>query len=239
MTIQYDNLNSTISAVGTDTNIPVNIQPKGTGGLNLLGSGQNLLLNSSSFTNVTYWSSINASITGSQADPFGGTTAALLTADGTTNNHSGISAQIALTSGITYTQSIYFKAGTNNFVQIRSQGAVGGNYANFDLSTGVAGTTTAASSITPIGNGWYRCSLIHTSTTTGFTGFQFYIITSNTASAAESNTLTTTVFFYAPQIEIGSVANTYVPTTTTAIYGTPTLTFSGVAGLGLQSDGSL
>ena len=42
-----------------------------------------------------------------------------------------------------------------------------------------------------------------------------------------------------PQLEIGSVLNTYVPTTTTAIYGTPTLSFSGVAGLGLQSDGSL
>jgi hypothetical protein len=42
-----------------------------------------------------------------------------------------------------------------------------------------------------------------------------------------------------PQLEIGSTLNTYVPTTTTAVYGTPTLSFSGVAGLGLQSDGSL
>jgi hypothetical protein len=41
------------------------------------------------------------------------------------------------------------------------------------------------------------------------------------------------------QLELGSTANTYVPTTTAAIYGTPTLSLSEVAGLGLQSDGSL
>ena len=239
MTIQYDNLNTTISAVGSATNIPVNIQPKGTGGLNLLGSGQNLITNSNSFTNLAYWGVGFASLTGSQADPFGGTTAALLTADGTTNNHSALSAQISFISGLTYTQSAFFKAGTNNFVQIRAQSAIGGNYANFDLSTGVAGTTTATSSITPIGNGWFRCSLTYAATASANSGFQFYVVTSNTAGTAEINTLATSIFVYGAQFEIGSVANTYIPTTTTAIYGTPTLTLSGVAGVGLQSDGSL
>ena len=42
-----------------------------------------------------------------------------------------------------------------------------------------------------------------------------------------------------PQIEIGSVLNSYVPTTTTAVYGTPTLSFSGVSTIGLQNDGAL
>jgi len=239
MTIQYDNLNSTISAVGTATNIPVNIQTKGTGGLNLLGSGQNLLLNSNSFTNATYWGGANASITGSQADPFGGTTAALLTADGTTNNHSALSAQTSFVSGVTYTSSAYFKAGTNNFVQIRAQGAIGAAFANFDISTGVAGTTSSSSSITSIGNGWYRCALTFTATASANSGFQFYIVTSNTSTSAETNTLTTTIFMYGAQTEIGLVANTLILTTTAAIYGTPQLTFSGVASLGLQSDGSL
>ena len=41
------------------------------------------------------------------------------------------------------------------------------------------------------------------------------------------------------QLEIGSVVNAYVATTSARVYGTPTLSFSGVAGIGLQSDGSL
>ena len=48
-----------------------------------------------------------------------------------------------------------------------------------------------------------------------------------------------TAYTWGAQLEIGSTLNTYTPTTTTAVYGTPTLSFSGVAGLGLQSDGSL
>jgi hypothetical protein len=42
-----------------------------------------------------------------------------------------------------------------------------------------------------------------------------------------------------PQLEIGSIANTYIPTTTTAVYGTPTLSFSGVSEIGLLSTGAL
>jgi len=42
-----------------------------------------------------------------------------------------------------------------------------------------------------------------------------------------------------PQLEVGSVENTYIPTTTTAVYGTPTLSFSGVSTIGLESTGAL
>ena len=41
------------------------------------------------------------------------------------------------------------------------------------------------------------------------------------------------------QLEANSTANTYIPTTTTAVYGTPTLSFSGVSTLGLESNGAL
>lgn len=41
------------------------------------------------------------------------------------------------------------------------------------------------------------------------------------------------------QLEIGSVVNTYVATTSAQIYGTPTLSFSGVSTLGLESNGAL
>jgi len=41
------------------------------------------------------------------------------------------------------------------------------------------------------------------------------------------------------QLEIGSVVNTYVATTSSRVYGTPTLSFSGVSTIGLESNGSL
>jgi hypothetical protein len=41
------------------------------------------------------------------------------------------------------------------------------------------------------------------------------------------------------QLEIGSVVNTFVLTTSAQIYGTPTLSFSGVSTIGLESNGSL
>jgi hypothetical protein len=66
---------------------------------------------------------------------------------------------------------------------------------------------------------------------------QMYQVTSSSISYA--GTTGAGVYVWGSQLEIGSVTNTYVPTTTTAVYGTPTLSFSGVAGLGLQSDGSL
>ena len=47
------------------------------------------------------------------------------------------------------------------------------------------------------------------------------------------------ILMWGAQLELGSTANTYIPTTTTAVYGTPTLSFSGVSTLGLESNGAL
>jgi hypothetical protein len=54
-----------------------------------------------------------------------------------------------------------------------------------------------------------------------------------------ANTATGDITLSNPQLELGSTANTYIPTTTTAVYGTPTLSFSGVSSIGLLSNGAL
>ena len=50
---------------------------------------------------------------------------------------------------------------------------------------------------------------------------------------------TSGIFAWGAQLEISSSAGTYTATTTTAVYGTPTLSFSGVSTIGLESNGSL
>ena len=230
-TIDNTVIGGTTPAAGTFTTI--------TGQTEVLkGTGQNLLTYSNTLN--TTWAVQATSVTGSQSDPFGGSTAWLLTADGGSNPH-GLSQGISFISGLTYTYSVYFKKNTNNFVQLSFGAAVGTQFVNFDLNAGTVGTTSASTTgtITSIGSGWYRCSMTATATATASAGCIFYIVSSSSASRGETNTLSTSIYVYGAQTEVGTTVNTYIPTTSAAIYGTPTLSFSGVAGLGLQSDGSL
>jgi len=243
MALEFDQFTNTLSVEDTvNANSSLNLTGQGTGTVNLKGTGQNLFLQSNAFT--TTWASQADSATTGQTDPFGGSTAWTLLADGTSNSHGTIQS-ISLVSGITYTQSWYLKKGTNNFAQVRFSATFGGAYANFDLNNGVVGTlgqssgNTPTSSITSVGNGWYRCTITILGSVSGNAPCGVYIVTSASAVNAELNTLTTSVLAYGAQLEIGSIANTYIPTTTTAVYGTPTLSFSGVSTLGLESNGSL
>jgi hypothetical protein len=232
MTINFNDI--------TDTATPTSGTFNTGGNSNVKGAGQNSVIQSNAFTTGTGWAVVASTSTGSQADPFGGSTAYLLTADGTSSGHNLQCTPINFIAGLVYTTSVYFKAGTNNFVQIRMTGAVNGQFANFNISTGVVGTSsTTSASIVSVGNGWYRASITYTANATPSGALGIFIVTSNTASGAEVNTLATSIYVYGAQVEIGPTANTYVPTTTVAIYNTPQLTLSGVANIGLQSDGAL
>jgi hypothetical protein len=54
MTIQIDNVDTSISAVGTETNIAIDLQPKGTGALNIAaGSSGVNISNGNTVTGIT------------------------------------------------------------------------------------------------------------------------------------------------------------------------------------------
>jgi len=177
-------------------------------------SGTNLALQSENF--LTTWSPTNITITtGSTAAftaPDNSTDADLLTS--TTSGSLFVGQSVAIASG-TYTISVFGKAGTSH---IFSLGNVARNLrgAWFNLNAGaVTGTVNGGTaSMQNYGNGWYRC--IYTSSGM-VSGTNTLIV--GLADAANGLTATsgTNLYVWGAQLETGSVATSYIPTTTGSI----------------------
>ena len=175
----------------------------------LKGTGQNLFLYSNTFSNA-YWT-ITPSYTTGITDPFGGTTATQIPFSAQFQGVIGIPSNNNF-SGLTYTVSIWVQvaSGTRTFSITTNTGVVLGSYT-------ATTTWTRYSTNFVIPSGVASINIVQDRNATGFVNTNIY----------------------GAQIEIGSVTGAYIATTSTAVYGTPSLSFSGVAGVGLQSDGAL
>lgn len=128
-------------------------------------------------------------------------------------------------AGVTYTMSLYAKAGTNSFFQLFfSSSAFGsGAWANFDVSgsgamgtvgtsvnTGLPGSNVAT--ISSVGNGWFRCVLTAACTTSGTYWHDLCVVSSASATRAQSFASaagTETMYFWGAQMNLGSTATAY------------------------------
>jgi len=210
LTIDNTVIGGTTPSTGTFTTITGQTET-------LKGTGQNFVIYSQTIGNSSWVNSgtaTSATNTGATTDPLGGNTATLITSatDVTLGGNNVREGVTGLFSSATYTASVYFKLGTATTCSIAIR----------DASTGITTTATTTTS-----GAWVRVS-VTASLGTSSTRFDLMIGNANG-----------TFYAWGAQLEIGSVANTYIPTTTAAVYGTPSLSFSGVSGLGLQSDGSL
>ena len=176
----------------------------------------NLLTNSQDFE-AAAWTKLNATVTANTAvAPDGTTTADTLTTSGVaTAQRIG---QNPTNTGIS-TFSIYVKAGTAQFVQL-IHSSDGNAYANFDVSSGTLGTqgTGSSSTITSVGNGWYRCTLTFNIASSTF----WYAYIAPSASAAYGASFTATVAdlrIWGAQLELGSTATTYNNTSVRNLLG--------------------
>jgi len=163
----------------------------------------NLILQSNTFS--TTWVNSDSNETSGQAGYDGTNNAWRLT----TTLSGGFIFQGVAIGGIT-TFSIYAKAGTQNGIILYSVHVAQG--INFNLSTGVVGAAFVAaplgSRIESIGNGWYRCSITVSSSSTN--NFRIYVSDGSNPSLGN-------VLIQNSQVEAGDIATNYIPTTTAAV----------------------
>jgi len=202
------------------------VPTNGSGDLSFTRASNGTRINSAGLVEVTPWNLVEYSEDFSQAPPIwnkyqatisSNTTTApngTLTADSIIDNsandvHIAYQDKTGIVAG-TYTISIYAKANTLSHINLQWYDGVSIFYTSnvFNLSNGT--TTGANQSIESVGNGWYRC--IFTFTTT-VSGLQYpYVMTNNGTSNFYVGT-GQSVFIWGYQLNIGSTAKPYFPTT--------------------------
>jgi len=167
------------------------------------------------------WTKLFATITSNATTAPNGTLTADKVVEDTTANtlHRCGQGAIAVTSGSKYTFSFYAKAAERFILElqrINTSGTVFNSISetvvNLTNGTISAGSNIDSSSITSVGNGWYRISLTLTAIATGSGGLNIglcdangdYLYTGNGVSGA---------YIWGFQVNEGSTAKDYFPTT--------------------------
>jgi hypothetical protein len=190
----------------------------------------NLCLQSQTLDNASWTNSETTETANSTVAPDGTTTGDTLTASAGAGFHD-LSQVVSAISGATYTASLYAKAGTHRYLALEpNDAAAHGVGILVDLQTGTilssaisvgGGYTLVSSSITGVGNSWYRIAITYTHNAEANTKFHIQIRqnSSDTTWTPNWNAAgTETVILWGAQLELASTVGKYVATTAAAVY---------------------
>jgi hypothetical protein len=171
----------------------------------------NIVRESETFDGVT-WTKYNGSTVTANTviSPDGTQNADTLTVS--TTVYSGLYQLISGAAG-NYVVSIFAKKGTKNWLYMFDHSAAGQAWFNLDTGTIGSVNTGYTATITPYGNGWFRCTMYRNS---GGTPGYFQIGLSD-ANGVSTPTSTGTAHIWGAQVEAGSYATSYVKTEAAAV----------------------
>ena len=204
---------------------------------------ENLLTYSEQFNDAS-WVKFNVGVTtntSSTTAPDGNANSELMTRT-TTSPAYFLKGYTKAASSITYTASAFAKKSVGNFCALTTQGTYPSRAAVvFDINSGTISTaaiaygsfTNASASITSYPNGWYRISLTATSDTATVYDTYFSFNSNGGEIDYTDSASNSAGFIWGAQLERGSVATDYTPTTTTTISRVlPATTNTNITGLG-------
>jgi hypothetical protein len=209
-------------------------------------SAQNLALQSEAFNTTWVRSGLNAFGSGSVAnstgttDPFGGTNSDYIQETAASGTHILIQTPAGQVSGTTVTLSCFAKSAERTQINFLNNGGGLGS-ATFNLTAGTATLVNGVSaSIQNYGNGWYRCILTYTPGLSGNFNVQIRLADAS-GNTSYTGTGTSGLYVFGAQLEVGSVATSYIPTTAAAVTrNADVVTLSGaVSGCIGQTEGTI
>jgi type II secretory pathway pseudopilin PulG len=195
---------------------------------------QNFLTQSEDIATVSGWVSPNLTTIADDTVAPNGTNTAERVSLNIGNVTRSINKDTTLTNASIYTDSYYIKANNGyNFVQLVPTGAgFTGNtsYQNYNLSNGTLGSSSGMiagqSTITSVGNGWYRISLSATANANGLGNITLAIVNSSSSARLETVNValaTNSIYVWGGQRHISSSLTsgpkTYQPTVADANTG--------------------
>jgi 3-methyladenine DNA glycosylase Tag len=185
------------------------------------GARTNLALQSEAFDNASWTKTDVTTGTATTTSPRGDNTGSLSTegSAGTAN----IIQSSTITAGATSTVSIFVKRGNFDWIRLRAlAGSVNGAQAWFNINTGALGTTQnlgtgsfVAYSITPASNGFYRLTL--TAVGNDASTLFYLQLMSAPSDGSTGRVANGTYYLWGAQLEAGSFASSYIPTTTASV----------------------
>ena len=181
---------------------------------NTFSGPHNLLQYSEDFTTV--WDDGDGSTSANTtANPLNGTVNADTYTQGATTS---LGQFVTLSGTTTYAWSIYVKAGTATWLRLAMADAVNEVRGWFNVSTGATGSVSNTSgdgsgaqiSAISVGGGWYRVTFSGTGISLSDAGAEVCCVTADANSTRDTGK---TLIVWGGQLNIGSTATDYVPTT--------------------------